>query len=281
MVRRVNSRTRRRKSGENGKNKAPRQENKQKKKKKNDLDTSYLADKTSSDDDDSMVSIPKKVINNEKAVVKRRKFSRDPRLGAAERIRESFREVIEDWDAPLEDGVCPDYSDLFDTPGIDMRKEDAEWEDYCKKKNFPKSGEEWFAKFDVNLKDLEENEEEYLTERDHTRASQALKFYNDKHSTNYVLEETLGSYSGEFDDGFWAHCNFRAKNTTAGRRPVSRLFFAELFGYLGEYEVDSCVTLDGPGRCRDVVHGCEICPKWVRHPVNEFKNGHPDEYTIC
>ncbi|KAK9690394.1 hypothetical protein RND81_09G124700 [Saponaria officinalis] len=55
---------------------------------------SYLPDKMSSDDD-SMVSIPEKTISKakEKAPVKRRKFSRDPRLGTAERTRQWLAEI--------------------------------------------------------------------------------------------------------------------------------------------------------------------------------------------
>ncbi|KAH9609555.1 hypothetical protein KSS87_007475 [Heliosperma pusillum] len=109
----------------------------------------------------------------------------------------------------------------------------------------------------------------WLCDRDLNCANAALEFYNNKHGTDYVVVETLGSY-GQIFNGLLYHCNFRAQRKSvinSGNRLSPELFFAELLNKLDARSVKLCVIMDNPGPSHNLRRGCKICPQ-LWHPAD-------------
>ncbi|KAH9605089.1 hypothetical protein KSS87_022119 [Heliosperma pusillum] len=228
---------------------------------------------------------------------------KDPRLGAAQRKKDAFYAIHGlnhddqgDTDEESEDetlqivlqclkprkGVVYNIVDVTDPANIPVTvlghddeltypdaKDDAEREHMAKTKEQRKR---------KSLKRAVKNEAKMLKNQDCRCAEKAIKFYNEKHATDYEIVETLGSY-GRLYCGFWYHCNFKAQRKSKsvpddGCHSSPKLFFAELYRKQAHnLVVKDCKTLDVPGHRPDIVSKCKLCRGPLLHPANGFEVG--------
>ncbi|CAI0440333.1 unnamed protein product [Linum tenue] len=96
-------------------------------------------------------------------------------------------------------------------------------------------------------------------------AQRAVKFFNNKNGTNYVVVEALFSRSVLFNHAIVCHANFTAKEENGTNSTL--LFFAETLKYYGQgaFRVLDCINLSAFEKdllCK----GCVYCQEACFHP---------------